>query len=97
MKKWAFIYTLGDTSGSVRRGVAGSSACQLIAIGVPSVDTAPAIAARLVEEGVELIELCGAFGGAGSAAVIASVGGRAPAGAVFYGCEAAGGLHRLFG
>ncbi len=97
MKKWGFIYTLGDATGAVRRDVAGSPACQLICVGVPSVSAAPTVAAQLADEGVELIELCGAFGGAGLGAVVEAVGGRVPVGAVFYGCEAAGGLHRLFG
>jgi hypothetical protein len=97
MKKWAFIYTLGDKTAPVRTDIVGSPACQLVSIGVPSVEAAPAIAARLPDEGVELIELCGAFCGAGLGAVVEAVKGRVPVGGVFYGCEAAGGLQKLFG
>ena len=96
MQKWGFIYTLGDPEGAVRRDVIGSAACELICVGIPSVDSAAAAARDLVESGVELIELCGAFEAAGLAAVEAEVEGKLPVGAVFYGGGAAPGLHRLF-
>ena len=97
MKKWGFIYTLGDTSAKSKRETIGVPACVLICVGVPNVSDAPNAARELVSDGVELIELCGAFGGAGLAAVVSAVDGRVPVGAVFYGCEASSGLHRLFG
>lgn len=97
MRRWGFIYTLGDAQAEVRRDVIGSVACELVCVGIPSVDGAAAAARTLLEDGVELIELCGAFEAKGLAAVIAEVDGAVPAGAVFYGGEAAPGLHRLFG
>jgi hypothetical protein len=97
MQKWGFIYTLGDQDVAPRTDRLGSEACELISVGVPAVADAPAAARQLVAEGVELIELCGAFAGPGLAAVLDAVEGKVPVGAVFYGGEAAGGLHRLFG
>jgi Family of unknown function (DUF6506) len=97
MKKWGFIYTLGDSAAESRTDTVGSEACTLVCIGVPSVADAPDAARALLVEGVQLIELCGAFGGAGLAEVVAAVEGRVPVGAVFYGSEAGTGLHRLFG
>jgi hypothetical protein len=97
MKKWGFIYTLGDTSAAVRTDTIGSAACTLVCVGVPSIATAPDAARELVAQGVQLIELCGAFSGPGLAAVTSAVDGRVPVGAVFYGGEAAAGLHQLFG
>ena len=91
--KWAFIYTLDDPSEPERRDTVGSLVC----VGVRTVEEAPVIARQLVEEGVELIELCGGFGGAGLGAVVSAVSGRAPVGAVFYGVDASSGLQRLFG
>jgi hypothetical protein len=91
--KWAFFYTLDDASEPTRIDHVGSMIC----VGVPSVVEAPPIARQLVEDGVELIELCGGFGGAGLASVTAAVGGRVPVGAVFYGVDASAGLQRLFG
>jgi hypothetical protein len=66
-------------------------------VGVQRVENAPDAARKLLTEGVELIELCGGFGGAGLALVIAAVEGRIPVGAVFYGTDASAGLQRLFG
>lgn len=97
MKKWGFIYTLGDPSAATRADTIGSDECVLLARGVPSVDAAPAVARELVAEGVELIELCGAFAGSGLGAIVDAVDGKVPVGAVFYGAEAGTGLHRLFG
>jgi hypothetical protein len=97
LRRWGFIYTLGDDRAEVRRDVLGSAACELICVGIPDVAGAAAAARSLLDDGVELIELCGAFEGKGLAAVVAEVDGAVPAGAVFYGGEAAPGLHRLFG
>jgi len=91
--KWAFIYTLDTPADEQRRDVVGS----LICIGVRKVEDAPAIARELLDEGVELIELCGGFGGSGLGSVIAAIEGRIPVGAVFYSVDASAGLQRLFG
>jgi hypothetical protein len=91
--KWAFIYTLDEPAATTRRDVLGSLVC----IGVQNVTDAPAIARQLVEEGVELIELCGGFGGSGLGEVVSAVDGRVPVGSVFYGVDASAGLLRLFG
>jgi predicted polyphosphate/ATP-dependent NAD kinase len=90
--KWAFMYTLDEPASAPRVDTIGSLQC----IGVSSVADAPKLARQLVEEGVELIELCGGFGGAGLAAVVAAVQGRVPVGAVFFGVDASAGLKRLF-
>jgi hypothetical protein len=91
MYKWAFIYTLDDGSTTTRVDVLGTLVC----VGVPRVEDAVAEARKLASQGVKMIELCGGFGGAGLAAVTAAVGADLPVGAVFYGCDAAPGLHRL--
>lgn len=91
--KWGFIYTLDDPSAASRIDTIGT----LICVGVRDISEAPEAARRLVSEGVELIELCGGFGGAGLGAVVSAVGEQVPVGAVFYGVEASAGLQRLFG
>ena len=93
MKKWGFIYTLDNGSDDVRFDTIGTMLCA----GVPNVADAPDVARQMIIDGVELIELCGAFGGAGLGEVVAAVNGRVPVGAVFYGVDASGGLQRLFG
>ncbi len=97
MKKWGFIYTLGDTTAEPRIDTVGSPACTLVCVGVPSVADAAGAARSLIADGVELIELCGAFSAVGLAEVTAAAAGQVPVGAVFYGGEASTGLHRLFG
>ena len=93
MTKWAFIYTLDDPSAERRIDRIGSLVC----VGIPRVSDAPDMARQLVADGVELIELCGGFGGAGLGSVISAVDNRVPVGAVFFGVEASTGLDRLFG
>jgi hypothetical protein len=90
--KWAFIYTLDDSSSQTRTDVIGSLVC----VGVPGVAAAPAVAQQLVADGVEFIELCGGFGGAGLGSVISAVENRVPVGAVFFGVDAAAGLNSIF-
>jgi predicted polyphosphate/ATP-dependent NAD kinase len=90
--KWAFIYTLDDPSAEPRIDVIGS----LICAGIPSVSDAPAVAQQLVADGVELIELCGGFGGAGLGLIASAVRNRVPVGAVFFGVDASAGLNRIF-
>jgi hypothetical protein len=99
MKAWAFIYTLGSDQddAAVRTDRIGSPACTLLAVGVPSTAEAAGVIEGLLAEGVELIELCGAFGPAEAALVQGAVGGRVPVGAVSYPASAAAGLHTLFG
>jgi hypothetical protein len=89
--KWAFIYRLDEPANEPRIDTIGSLVC----VGVPSLIEAPAVAQRLIEQGVELIELCGGFGGAGLGAIVEAVGDRVPVGAVFYGIEASAGLKRV--
>jgi predicted polyphosphate/ATP-dependent NAD kinase len=90
--KWAFIYTLDDPSAEPRIDVIGSLVCA----GIPSVSDAAAVAQQLVADGVELIELCGGFGGAGLGLIASAVKNRVPVGAVFFGVDASAGLSRIF-
>lgn len=90
--KWAFIY-LVEPDEPVRTDTLGS----LVSVGVRDVAAAASIARQLVDEGVELIELCGGFGGEGLGTVVSAVQGKVPVGAVFYGVDASAGLQRLFG
>jgi Family of unknown function (DUF6506) len=91
MYPWGFIYTLDDGAATNRIDRLGTLTC----VGVADVAGAAAAARSLVAEGARLIELCGGFGAAGLAAVIAAVDGKVPVGGVFFGVEAAAGLERL--
>ena len=90
--KWAFIYLL-EPDEPQRTDTLGA----LVSVGVRDIGEAVAAARQLVDDGVELIELCGGFGGAGLGAIVNAVHGKVPVGAVFYGVDASAGLQRLFG
>lgn len=91
--KWAFIYTLDDPAEPTRIDRIGTLVC----VGIANIAEAPEMTRQLLAEGVELIELCGGFGGAGLGSVVSAANGRVPVGAVFYGVDASAGLQRLFG
>jgi len=98
LEKWGFIYLLGDDPiAEPRQDLLGPTRCRLVAVGVPTPGQAPEVAKRLVAQGVQLIELCGAFGPVWTARVIEAIDGAVPVGSVGYGAEAIEQLHRLFG
>ena len=75
LTKWGFIYTLGaDGDPDEHTDVLGSEACRLVTVGVERVEQAPEAAKKLLERGVELIELCGAFGPVWTGRVIEAIG-----------------------
>ena len=97
LTKWGFIYTLGgEGNPDEHTDVLGSEACRLVTVGVERVDQAPKAAKKLLEQGMELIELCGAFGPVWTGRVIEAIGGAVPVGGVFYGAEATEEMHALF-
>jgi predicted polyphosphate/ATP-dependent NAD kinase len=95
LTRWGFIYKLGSQATGQREDVLGSDDCMLVSVGIAALDDGPAVARRLVDDGVQLIELCGAFGPTGTAAVVQAVGGKVPVGGVSYGIEAIEGLAAL--
>ena len=97
MEKWGFIYTSGDGDAPPVHGEAGTQACVLLTVGVPSTTVDPDVVEALVAEGGQLIELCGAFGPAEAAAIVEMVDGRVPVGYVTSPASEAGGLQGLFG
>ena len=97
MDRWAFIYTSGDGDSPPIKATTGSAACVLTTVGVPTPAVDDDLIEELVAEGVQLIELCGAFGPSEAAKVIEQVAGRVPVGFVTYPGSEAAGLHSLFG
>ena len=96
LKHWAFIYTAPGMPSDGKRDVVDSGSCKTVLVGVPDVAAAIPLAATLVDEGVQLIELCGGFGPAGSAMILEAVAGRVPIGSVAYGPESVTGVHKIF-
>lgn len=79
MMKFAFLI-MGDFDPSKDRAAIHGGAAQII--GVPSVEAACREAAALVEEGVDCIELCGAFKAEDARRVIEATGNKIPVGFV---------------
>jgi len=73
-----------------------TSTFKMTTIGISRLEQGPAAARRLVAEGVQLIELCGAFGPIWSAKVIEAIGDTVPIGSVAYGPEAIDRVHAIF-
>ena len=96
LTKWAFIYTLSTDSDAPVFQTIGDEGCALIAVGVPSTDMAAGVVSDLIEDGVQLIELCGAFGPQATANVESAIGGRIPFGAVTYPCSEGSRLSSIF-
>jgi predicted polyphosphate/ATP-dependent NAD kinase len=94
---WAFIYTAPGLSAEGNTQVVESPQCRTVLVGVPSVDAGVNLAGRLVDDGAQLIELCGGFGPLGTARVLAAIGNRVPVGAVGYGPESVTGVYTIFG
>jgi hypothetical protein len=94
---WAFMYLgVGTEDPAVDRAVIEQGGLRTAIVAVPDRSMAAQVAAELVEAGAQLIELCGAFGPAGAAAVVEAVGDRVPVGAVGYGAESISKLAALF-
>lgn len=77
--KFAFLI-MGDFNQRKDRAQIHDGMAQII--GVANVEEACEIARELYEEGIDCIELCGAFGETGARAVIEATGNQIPVGYV---------------
>ncbi|WP_280265731.1 DUF6506 family protein [Nocardia wallacei] len=93
---WGFLYVADGCDPHRDISVVDTGTCRTVLVGLGAPDQAPGAAARLVADGAQLIELCGAFGPIWAARVIERIGAAIPVGAVGYGPEATGPLHALF-
>lgn len=96
LKKFGFIVTGKGLSPDLHRSVMSSASFEMIAIGVSDASEGPRVARALLDEGVQLIELCGGFGAIWTARVIEAVEGKIPVGSVAYGPESIDGMYELF-
>ncbi len=87
MNIWASMILMEGTDPARDRIVRESSAERLTIVFVPTPEAAAAAAIELIDEDVELIELCGGFGPELTAPVIRAVNGRAAIGVVMFGIE----------
>lgn len=75
--KFAFLI-MGDYSYQKDRAVLRDGAAQIV--GVANIEVACSVARQLQTEGVDCIELCGAFGPDGAKKIIEATGNQLPIG-----------------
>ncbi|MFI0787461.1 DUF6506 family protein [Streptomyces lydicus] len=93
---WGFIYTAAGSAAGGEVYVVDTGRCRTVLVGVGRAEEGVEVARRLVEEGVQLIELCGGFGPVWAGRVIEAIGGAVPVGTVGYGPEAVDQVHAIF-
>ena len=82
MLKAAFVFLAPNADPRIHRSVIETEAVHLITIGVDSYVSAVAEVAKLKDEGVEAIELCGGFGHVGTAMIADVIGSKVSLGVV---------------
>jgi len=84
---WAYIYGQPGADPVADRFVIERDGQRTSLVPVPDESAAASVALELIDEGAELIELCGGFGLAEAARVVEAVGGRVPVGHVNFALE----------
>jgi Family of unknown function (DUF6506) len=92
---WAFIYVAPDTDPVADRVVLDRGGFRNMLVPVPDPSQSPQVAIDLVDEGAQLIEICGVHGPVWIAKVIEAVGDRVPVGGVTFGAESVEALARF--
>jgi hypothetical protein len=96
LSHWGFIYMADGCDPDRDVSIIETDASRTVLVGIGRHDQLMEAAVRLVADGAQLVELCGAFGPTWTARVIEAVGGAVPVGAVGYGPEAVDQLHAIF-
>jgi len=92
--RWAYIFEQPGADPAVNRFVIDRAGQETTLVAVPDADEAGRVAVDLVDDGIELIELCGGFSLAGAAKVVTAVDGRVPVGHVTFAIESITGAAR---
>ena len=90
LEKFGFI-VVGDTFEQSQ----GTDNFQMSVVGIRKPKEAIDVAKKMVEDGIQIIELCGAFGPVWTARVIEATEGKVPVGTVTYGPESMQGLSKV--
>ncbi|UNO42208.1 DUF6506 family protein [Streptomyces sp. MST-110588] len=85
---FGFLYTATGSPAGGHVSVVDTGKCRCVFVGVENPEEGIEIARRLVDEGVQLIELCGGFGPVWAGRIVEAIDGAVPVGAVGYGPEA---------
>lgn len=96
LTKFGFIVTGSGLNPETHRVSMKSPTFEMFVIGISEPSQGPHVACSLVDEGVQLIELCGGFGPIWTAKVIEAINSEIPVGSVGYGPESITQMHNLF-
>jgi len=80
--KAAFIFLAPEVNPEKDRQTVITPQVELTAVAANNYKEAEAVAIKLVEQGIEAIELCGGFGNKGTARIAEAVAGKAAVGVV---------------
>jgi 2-keto-3-deoxy-6-phosphogluconate aldolase len=80
--KAAFIFIAPETDEEIHKAIIDAPVVQLHVVGVKTYQEAEVVVRKLVEQGIEAIELCAGFGIEGVAKIKAAVKGKALVGVV---------------
>lgn len=92
VSKYGFIYLSPGADPRVDRAVITTGGMAATIVAVPNVSAAPAVAETMVAEGIDLLELCGAFGPIITGEIILTTEGKVPVGSVTFGAESVSAL-----
>lgn len=87
---WAYIFVSPgfDAKQHVSEMKSNQCRCKIVGIDIQHKEQVLEVAKKLVDEGVQLIEVCGAFGPNWIAKISEAIQHKVPVGGVFYGPEA---------
>ncbi|GAK52891.1 hypothetical protein U14_04148 [Candidatus Moduliflexus flocculans] len=80
--KAAFMFIAPETDHETHQAVITTPVAELTVVGVKNYQETEMIAKKLVEDGIQVIELCAGFGNNGVAAVNRAIKGQIPVGVV---------------
>jgi hypothetical protein len=95
LNSYGFIFLSPESDPAIHRSVIESSGFKTTVVAVPDPSRAVAVAVALLADGVQLLELCGAFGPHWTSLVLEATGRRVPVGSVSYGVESVAALTNL--
>jgi len=90
LEKFGFIVV-----GDVFEQLQGTDSFQMTVAGINKPKDAIEVAKKMVQDGIQIIELCGAFGPVWTAKIIEATERKVPVGTVTYGPESMPGLFKV--
>lgn len=93
---FGFMFTGRGLDPAVDRSVIEKVGFRAIIVGMDTPDACVSVAKEMLDDGVQLIELCGGYGPEWTAQVLQAVNNSIPVGSVGYGPESIDGMAKLF-